>query len=286
MPAPAPLPVIPRCTGCPRKHFLAPPLPPPLQRGWLHCRGGGGRGLCNVDLGRGKKRKRNPRSSVLGAGMPSRKRVSSAGAAQQLPLAGRPPPRARRGGLHARCPRGYMVRRRDRGEEPSPGRTEAACPSTASPAPVGEGGEKRGLSHPPAPESASRPSPSAPSSAPASAEPPSPSSRAPFATAIAAAAAGGWRPNSRAGRAGGPAWRGWLNDRPTDRQTDGRTDRPDAPLLPLPPPPRSRAGSKGTRSPVGKREAKPGEDSRAGGVGFKLEKGFYTGLLLCEQLHG
>lgn len=119
-----------------------------------------------------------------------------------------------------------MVRRRDRGEEPSPGRTEAACPSTASPAPVGEGGEKRGLSHPPAPESASRPSPSAPSSAPASAEPPSPSSRAPFATAIAAAAAGGWRPNSRAGRAGGPAWRGWLNDRPTDRQTDRRTDRP------------------------------------------------------------
>lgn len=170
--------------------------------------------------------------------MPSRKRVSPAAA----PC--REPPPSPQGGLHARCPRGHKQRRRERGEEPSPGRPEAACPPAAPAAPVGEGGEKRGLWHPPAPESAARPSPSAPSSAPASAEPPSPSSRAPFATAIAAAAAGGWRPNSRAGRAGGPAWRGWLNDRRT--QTDRQTERPGAPLLP-PPPPRSRAGSKGTR---------------------------------------
>lgn len=80
---------------------ISSPPPPPLQRGWLHCRGGG---LCNVDLGRGKKRKRNPRSSVLGAGMPSRKRVSSAGAAQQLPLAGRPPPEPAGGGCTPAVP--------------------------------------------------------------------------------------------------------------------------------------------------------------------------------------
>lgn len=144
---------------------------------------------------------------------------------EQPPLAGRHRPARGKGCTTAVPGRGLRegagVRSRPWGGGGGFAHPQPLCP--------GGGGEKRGLRHPPAPESAARPSPSAPSSAPASAEPPSPSSRAPAAAAMAAAAAGGRRPSSRAGRAGGAAWRGWPAGSPAPPLRESHSRRLPAP---------------------------------------------------------